>query len=73
MAEKIKILDIRDFPSTDPRRIGRMDRLITYQIDPYHTYVITIPKDEFTETKLKETIKKDAEERLVWLGKEIEI
>jgi len=70
---KIKILDTRDFPSTDPARIGRMDTVVTYQIDAFRTYIVTIPKEQFNETKLKEVISKDLEEKQKWQGKEIEL
>jgi len=70
---KIKILDTRDFPSTDPTRIGKLDTIVTYQIDAFRTYIVTIPKEVFTETKLKEVISKDMEEKQKWQGKEIEI
>ena len=73
MPDKIKVLDKRDFPSTDPRRVGKMDTIITYQLDPFHTYVITMPKEDFTEPKLKEVIKTDIAERKQWINKEIEV
>jgi len=73
MAQKIKIIDVRDFPSTDPKRVGKLDRVVTYQIDPFHTYIITIPKEEFSEERLKAEIRKQIEEREKLVGKEIEI
>lgn len=73
MAQKIKIIDVRDFPSTDPKRIGKFDRVVTYQVDPFHTYVVTIPKEEYTEERLKEEIRKAQKERELIIGKEIEL
>ena len=70
---KIKILDTRDYPSTDPARVGKFDAVITYQVDAFRSYIITMPKEEFTETKVKEKITADLKEREKWRGKEIEI
>jgi len=70
---KIKILDVREIPSGEPGRIGKMDLIITYQVDALRTYITTMPKEEFTEERLKEKIKKELTEREKWLGKEIEI
>jgi len=70
---KVKILDTRDFPSTDPARTGKFDVVVTYQLDAFRTYIITIPKELFSETKLKEVIAKDLEEKQKWQNKELEI
>lgn len=70
---KVKILDVRDYPSTDPARVGKFDTIATYQVDAFKTYIITMPKEEFSETKLREKIAADLKEREAWIGKEIEI
>jgi hypothetical protein len=69
----VKILDKRDFPSSDPKRIGKFDTVVTYQIDAFHTYLVTIPKETFNDQTLAEAIKKDIEERNKWVGKELKI
>jgi hypothetical protein len=69
----VKILDKRDFPSSDPKRIGKFDTVVTYQIDAFHTYLITLPKETFSDSALAEAIKKDIEERNKWVGKELKI
>jgi len=68
---RVKILDVRDVPSTEPGRIGKIDVLVTYQLDPTHIYMVRIPKEEFTDEKVKEVIKKDVEEKKRWVGKEL--
>lgn len=70
---KIKILDTRDYPSTTPERAGKFDMVITYQVDAFRTYIITMPKEEFNETALKARIAADLKERDKWRNKEIEI
>jgi len=67
----VKVVDVRDVPSTDPGRIGKIDVLITYQLDPTHIYMVRIPKEEFTEAKVREVIKRDVEEKRRWVGKEL--
>jgi len=71
--EEVTILDVRDIPSTEPGRIGKIDVLVTYQIDPAHVYMIRIPKEEFTEERLTEEIKRDVAEKRRWIGKKIAI
>jgi hypothetical protein len=50
-----------------------MDSLITYQIDPFHTYVVAIAKEDATENKIKEVIAADMKDREQWINKEIEL
>ena len=71
--KEVTILDIRDMPSATPGREGKLDVFVTYQIDPTHTYVISIPKEEFNEIRLKEEIKKDLEEKQKWIGKKLSL
>jgi len=70
---KVKILDVREIPSGDPQRVGLFDVIVTYQIDPLRTYILTIPKEKFDEAELKTAIQKDIAERAKWEGREIEI
>lgn len=69
----IKIVDVRDTPSPDPKRVGKLDRIVTYSVDAYRMYVCRLPLEDFTEDKLKAKIKKDMAERGTWIGKELTI
>jgi len=69
----VKIIDTRDLPATDPGRLGKMDVIVTYQLDAFRTYLVTLPKETFSEERLKEAIKKDMTEREKWVGKELKI
>jgi len=71
--QKVKILDVRVVPSVEPGRIGKIDVLITYQVDPTHIYMVRLPKEEFTDEKVREAIKKDLEEKRKWVGKELAV
>jgi len=70
---QVKILDVREIPSGDPERVGLLDMLVTYQLDAFRTYVTTIPKEEFTEDKLREKIRAELAEKEAWVGKEITV
>jgi len=69
--QRVRVLDVRDVPSTEPGRIGKIDVLVTYQLDPTHIYMVRIPKDEFTDEKVREVIRRDVEEKSQWVGKEL--
>jgi len=64
---------MREIPSAEPARVGKMDLIVTYQVDAFRTYITTIPKEEFTEERLRETIKREMAEREKWIGKEVEL
>ena len=70
MAQSFKVIDTRRIPSSDPTRLGKLDWLVTYQLDAYRTYMVTIPKDELTEDEIKEAVRKDIEAIGRWVGQE---
>jgi len=69
--EEVTIVDVRDIPSTMPGRIGKVDVLITYQLNAAHVYMIRVPKEEFTEERVVEEIRKDIAEKRKWIGRKI--
>lgn len=73
----VKIVDKREIPSSDAGRVGKYDALITYQIDAFRTYLITIPNEDLggpdEDEVIKAAIKTDMAEHERWVGKEIEI
>lgn len=73
----VKILDKREIPSADPGRVGKFDSMITYQIDTFRTYLITVPAEELTpeaeDEVIRAAIRADMAERERWAGKELEI
>jgi len=73
MALKFKIIDKREVPTMDPARLGEMDVVVSYLVEPDVTMVVTIPKKEVSEATLRERVKAAIEEREKWIGKEIEI
>ena len=73
MGTLVKIMDTRKIPSGRPARVGKFDVIVTYQIDPMHTFIVTVPEEEATEDNIKKAIKKDMDERGKWGGRELEI
>ena len=73
MGTKVKIIDTRKIPSGKPDRVGEFDVIVTYEIDPMHTFIITVPEEEATEDNIKKAIKKDMDERGKWVGRELDI
>ena len=69
---KFKITDIRKIPSGQSARVGRMDYIVTYQLDPLHTYMITIAKDVITEEDIKQAVKDDLANMGRFVGKELD-
>jgi len=53
---KFKVLDIRKLPSPDASRVGHLDHLVTYQLDPLRTYFVRIPKDVLEEKDIVDAV-----------------
>lgn len=73
MAEPCKIIDTRRIPSSEPNRVGKLDWLVTYALDAYRTYMVTIPVDKLTEDIIKDAVRKDVEAITRWVGKELSL
>jgi len=70
---EITIIDVREIPSADPTRIGKLDVIVTYSVDAFRTYMTVIPKEEFDEKTLINRIKVEMAEREKWIGKKIRV
>jgi len=55
------VVDIKRVGSVEPDRRGKLDYLVTYQIDAYRIYMVTIPKDKITDEIIKDAVRKDLE------------
>lgn len=73
MPTKFKVFDIRKVPSGDTKRIGLYDKLVMYELDPMHRYIVRLEDETFTEEKMLAAIKQDMVERAQFTGKEYEI
>lgn len=56
---EVEIIDIRTVPSTEPERAGKMDTLVTYQLDPQHVYMLRIQKEEASSEEIQEAVRDD--------------
>jgi hypothetical protein len=68
-----KVIDIRRVPSAEPNRVGKLDYLVTYQLDPFRTYMLTIAADELTDQLLVEAVKKDLASMERFAGREFSL
>jgi len=69
----VKIIDVRHFPSSDPKRAGQLDTIVTYQLDALRTYPVIIPSADPTEVEIKTAIQKSMTTIGKWVDKEMQI
>lgn len=62
-----------DQASTEQGRIGKTDVAITYRIGQYQVGTVRIPKEDLTEEKVKEAIRKDVELHAKYLGMKFKV
>jgi hypothetical protein len=70
---KAKILGEYMQYSINPDRQGKQDTIIMYQIDPLHTYQVTLPKDHPTDSEVETAIRNDWATRSGRFRKEIQL
>ncbi|MEM3092181.1 MAG: hypothetical protein QXW26_04725 [Candidatus Nitrosocaldus sp.] len=71
--KEIEIVSVIDVPSLDPKRAGKFDTIITYRVDPMHTFSLRVAKDELTDAKIEQFVKADYEKKKTWIGKKITV
>jgi len=71
--EAVKIVDVRDVPALDPERLGKIDVMVTYEVEPMRVYMVRIPKEEFDEERLRREIKRDIQARAKWIGRKLKL
>lgn len=70
---EVSILATVDVPGGSPDRIGKTDVLVTYRIGPYQSGMIRVPKEQFTEEKVKAAIKADVELKAKYVGMKFKV
>jgi hypothetical protein len=68
MGSVIRIEDVRDVPSADMKRVGKMDKQVVYRVDGVRQYWFNMPDDEYTPEKAMERIKTDEKDRQKIIG-----
>ena len=69
----VTIVDVRDSPGTTIARAGKMDVVVTYTVDGQRSYVISMPKEDFTPDAAMARIRADEAERLKLIGETFEV
>jgi hypothetical protein len=72
-AREAEIVSYLDIPSSDPTRLGKTDVMITYRIDPLHTFSITMPKEAADEDTIRKAIQADWDKRKHIIGAKISL
>lgn len=75
MAEPAKatIVAVSDLFSPDARRIGKLDRLVQYEVSPGQRFTVRVPAETFTDDTVRAAIKADLAERNLWQGKSLSL
>lgn len=71
--QQATVVSMLDVPSTDPTRIGKMDVLVTYRVDPLHSFTIRLQQDGLTPAKLDAAVKTDYAERKVYINRSVNV
>ena len=68
MAHEVRVLDTRKLPSADPERAraGKMDLVVSYQVDGLRTGYVILPKDRATDLEIQQAV--TAEEQVTRAG-----
>jgi hypothetical protein len=73
----VTIIDKREIPSGDPGRVGKFDAMITYQLDDFRVYFVTLPNEDLGKPNeqqiIAEAIKKDLADRERFSGMKLEV
>lgn len=70
---EVEILATVDVPAISPDRVGQIDVLVTYRVGPYQSGMIRVPKEDYTEAKIKTAIKKDVETKAKYVGMKFKV
>jgi len=65
------IISVLDIPSPDPTRLGKMDVMVTYRVDPMHSFTIRLPKENSSKAEIEAAIRKDWATRKEVIGAKI--
>jgi len=70
---KYEITKVREVPSEDPKRIGKVDLMISYQIDGKPSSIITLPSEKASPERIEQAIIEREKNKNIDIGKEYEI
>lgn len=75
MAEKqtVSVVSMLDVPAQEANRLGKMDVLVTYRVDPLHSFTIRIPAEGMTPDKLDAAIRTDYNVRKALINRTVTV
>lgn len=68
-----EVISMVDVPSRDPKRVGKIDALITYRVGPFQSGLVYIPKEKVTEDAVQKAIAADVEAKGKFVGKKFKV
>jgi hypothetical protein len=71
--ETIKIIDMRQLPSPDPQRIGKVDCIVIYEHGAGLRSSVRLPAEDLSDERIKAAVQADLKERSKWLGKILQL
>lgn len=66
--KEVTILATVDVPAISPDRVGQTDVLVTYRVGQYQSGMVRVPKEVFSEAKVKAAVKLDVEAKAKYVG-----
>lgn len=70
---QIEIINVQQFPSTDPKRIGQYDSMIIYRAAGGRTNSVTIPKTPVTAKEIEAAIAEQQKQLAPLIGHKFDI
>ena len=67
------VISVLDIPSPDPMRLGQMDAMITYRVDPLHTFTIRIQKSKPSKADIEAAVRADWAIRKETIGMKVQL
>lgn len=68
-----QVISVLDVPSAEPNRLGKMDALVTYRIDPLNSFTIRIPAEGLTPEKIDTAVRADWNQRKQLLNRTVKL
>jgi len=70
---EFKVIDIRRLPATDPKRMGRWDKVVIYELDDAQRHTVLVPEENLTDQVVIAAVRSDIKERGAWLGRSFQL
>ncbi|MEM3844060.1 hypothetical protein [Metallosphaera sp.] len=71
--QTVEVLSVSEVPAIEPNRLGQMDTLITYRVDPLHIFSFRVPQTNMTAQQIAAAVKADYAKRKGIVGMQVEV